>query len=37
VAGHLHTSLTEMATWLDLSEVTVEPRGDLAADLARCG
>ena len=35
VATELAGSLAEMAEWLDLDGVSVERRGDLAADLAR--
>lgn len=34
VATELAQALTELATWLDLTAITVEPRGDLAPALA---
>ncbi len=36
IATELAASLAELATWLDLTSITVEPRGDLAPALARC-
>jgi uncharacterized protein len=35
VAGELATELRLIATWLDLAEISVAPRGDLAGVLAR--
>lgn len=35
VAGGLADALVEMAAWLDLDDVVVEPRGDLAPALSR--